>query len=113
MQQITPEHLIELQRNHEEMLLVNTLPQDSFQQTAIHGSLSIPQDDANFVERVKEELDGADIPVVVYCANESCDSSLQAARKLDDAGIKQVLELTEGYEGWCSYLEKEHAVTGG
>lgn len=84
----------------DDFLLVNTLPTDSFDATQIEGAVNIPQERDDFVDQVTKRMNDKKKPVVVYCANEACDSSVRAAEKLEDAGFEQVLEFTAGAKGW-------------
>jgi len=81
-------------------LVVNTLPSESFTKTHIPRSINIPQDDQDFVERVAVANGGRTQPVVVYCANEHCDSSEKAAKKLAVAGFSDIYRFEAGAEGW-------------
>ena len=80
--------------------LVNTLPRDYFSKTRIPDAVNIPQDQDDFVERVEIAAGGRDQPVIVYCASQECDSSEQAAEKLEHAGFSQVYDFEAGAQGW-------------
>jgi rhodanese-related sulfurtransferase len=41
-----------------------------------------------------------DKKLVVYCANQHCDSSEKATKKLEDAGFTSVLTYKGGAEAW-------------
>jgi rhodanese-related sulfurtransferase len=41
-----------------------------------------------------------DKPIVVYCANEFCETALQLGEQLKKAGYKDVAVFVEGYEAW-------------
>ncbi len=41
-----------------------------------------------------------DKPIVVYCANEFCDTALRLGAELKKAGYKDVAVFVEGYEAW-------------
>lgn len=81
-----------------DVLLVNTLPEDKFESTKIEGSVNIPQNSPDFVQRVKDTA--GDRAVVVYCANQQCDSSTKAAQKLDAAGFSNIYDFAAGAKGW-------------
>ena len=82
--------------------IVNTLPKESFDKTKIPGAINIPQTEPDFVDRVEEAIGGKSQPVVVYCASSKCDSSEQAAEKLDNAKFANVFDFAAGAEGWKS-----------
>ncbi len=85
----------------DELTLINTLPADKFDETRIEGSINIPQEKPDFVERVKATVnDNFDSEIVVYCASADCNSSTQAAEKLDEAGFTQVFDYEGGAKDW-------------
>jgi rhodanese-related sulfurtransferase len=84
----------------EDLLLVNTLPEDQFEKTKIPGAVNIPQAQSDFAQQVEEHAESKEQTIVVYCANIDCDSSTQAAAKLDQAGFKNVFDYRVGAKGW-------------
>jgi len=85
---------------NEVVLLVNTLNADSFEKTQIPGAVNIPLDSEHFVRRVEEQAGGKDMPVVVYCASQECNSSEKAAERLEDAGFTAVTDFAGGFKAW-------------
>jgi rhodanese-related sulfurtransferase len=100
MKTITTEELKSLRKKGEAPALINTLNADSFEMTRIPGAVNIPKDESDFVGRVEKEAGGKHNPVVVYCANEQCNSSEKAAEKLENAGFTNVLRYTGGAAAW-------------
>lgn len=100
MKTITTEELINLQDNDEIFTLVNTLAANEFQKTKIPGAINVPQESEDFVTRVEEYAGGKDQPIVVYCASRQCNSSEQAAQKLEEAGFTDVARYTDGAAAW-------------
>jgi len=47
--------------------------------------------------------------LVVYCANQQCDSSEKATKKLEEAGFTSVLTYKGGAEAWKQEAEKSAA----
>lgn len=80
--------------------LINTLPKEHFANTHIPESINVPQDQPDFVEQVEQAVGGRDHTVVVYCASQECDSSSQAARKLERAGFTHVYDFEGGAKAW-------------
>jgi rhodanese-related sulfurtransferase len=103
MTTVTAEQLRSMQQRNGELLLVNTLSPESFVKTKIPGAVNIPQNRKDFVNRARDEAGGLEKTIVVYCASAECDSSHQAAQKLEQAGFQKVFDLAGGYEAW-----KEH-----
>ncbi len=84
-----------------ELTLINTLPAEYFEDTKIEGAINIPQDQPDFVDRVKMAVsDDKKAEIVVYCANQECNSSTKAAEKLTDAGFVNVMDYEAGAEDW-------------
>ncbi len=109
MQTITTKELKELLDKHCDLKLINTLGAHSFERTRIPGAINVPQDHTDFVQRVEEQVGGKDKPVVVYCANLTCDSSEQAAKKLENAGFTAVLRYAGGFAAWEKEAGEVHA----
>jgi len=108
VQKISAEQLKGMKEQRDDFLLVNTLPAEHFESTKIEGSVNIPQDQDGFADLVASKQSDKTKPVVVYCASDSCDSSVKAAEKLDRAGFEHVYEFEDGAKGW-----KEHCSAAG
>lgn len=76
-------------------ILINTLGADAFQARRIPGSINVPTDDIDVVTDIVPDRDAS---IVVYCANEDCTASSEAARKLEDLGYTNVRDFETGYE---------------
>lgn len=100
MQTITTRELRRMQDRREDFELINVLPEESYREAHIPGSLSIPLNDANFVEAVKRTAGSKDRRIVVYCASETCDASPKAAEKLEQAGFSNVADYEGGVKQW-------------
>jgi rhodanese-related sulfurtransferase len=100
MKTITTNEVKVLLERNEDVLLVNTLAAESFEKTRIPKAVNIPLDDDDFVTRVEEEAGGKEERVIVYCASQQCNSSEQAAEKLENAGFTQVLDYAGGFKAW-------------
>lgn len=80
--------------------VINVLPAESFEKQRIPGSVNIPLESDDFVERVGGKVSDKSDPVVVYCANTECPASAKAAEKLEVAGFTQVQDFESGLRGW-------------
>lgn len=78
-------------------VVVNALGRDAYKAKRIPGSINIPSDEVELAEQV---IPAKDQPVVVYCANEDCDASPTAARKLQELGYREVKDFPAGLAGW-------------
>lgn len=100
MKTITTEELKKFQENDEAFTLVNTLAANEFKKTKIPGAINVPQESEDFATLVEEQAGGKDEPIVVYCASRQCNSSEEAAQKLEAAGFTDVYRYTDGAAGW-------------
>lgn len=103
MNRVTAEQLKSLQDSSEDFLLINTLDAEHFSSTKIPGAINIPQSNDEFVEQVENQAGSKDRRIVVYCASEECNSSSEAARKLEAAGFTNVHDFEAGAEGWKEF----------
>lgn len=78
-------------------VLINVLPNESYMAKRIPGSINIPQEEIDTIENVVPDKEQ---DIVVYCANEDCDASPNAAEALIENGYKNVWDFEEGLAGW-------------
>jgi len=69
-----------------DLMVVNALSQDSYEQEHIPGSVNVPIDDPRFIDRVEALAGATDIPVIVYCAGPQCPVARRAAELPDHDG---------------------------
>lgn len=100
MKTITARELRKMRDASEQFTLINTLPSENFAETKLPGAVNVPEQDADFAQRVEKHAGGKDQPVVVYCASIRCNSSANGAEKLEKAGFTDVYDFEEGAEGW-------------
>lgn len=78
-------------------ILVNTLNRNAYVSRRIPGSINIPTDHIDWIEKV---VPAGDQPIVVYCANADCTASPEAAKALIEKGYENVKDFEEGLAGW-------------
>ncbi|MFI4897815.1 MAG: rhodanese-like domain-containing protein [Phycisphaerales bacterium JB059] len=100
MKRIDAEQVAQLQDQSQSPFIINVLPEEHFERKHIPGSINIPLERDNFVDRVSARVGNRAEPVVVYCANSECDASAKAATKLEGAGFTNVQDFEAGVEGW-------------
>jgi rhodanese-related sulfurtransferase len=100
MKTITTDGLKALKGQNGDVTLVNTLSAEAFEKTKIPGAVNVPFESGDFAADVERKAGGKDKPVVVYCANQQCDSSEKAAQKLEAAGFTAVSRYTGGAAAW-------------
>jgi rhodanese-related sulfurtransferase len=109
MNLISTADLQELKRKQPDLVIINTLPREHFEKTSIPGAISIPVDEPEFADRVALAAGAKTNRLVVYCANEHCDSSERATKKLEAAGFTNVLTYKGGAEAWKHEAHLQHA----
>ena len=102
MQKIDAQRLEAMQASGEDFVLLNVLPEASFQEQHIPGSDHAEVQSENFVEQVEQLAGGKDRRIVVYCSSPRCVASRTAARKLEQAGFTDVWRFPGGLEEWSS-----------
>lgn len=101
MQTINKEQLEEKLNSIADKTLINTLPEDKFKEYKIPGSLNVPAELDDFAERVSMMvMKNKKADIILYCANEQCDSAAKAAARLDEAGFENVSHYIGGAEEW-------------
>jgi len=97
METITADQLADMKENEQSLVIIDVLGEEQFEKEHVPGAINIPY------ERVAHEaLDRFDKEdsIVVYCKNEACTASPEAAKKLEDLGFKHVCDFENGIEGW-------------
>ena len=100
MKTLTTQELHQLIDSKEDFVLINVLPESSFDEEHIPGSHNVPHQRETFTEEVRALAGGKLKKIVVYCASRKCDASPTAAMKLRKAGFTQVFDYEEGVAGW-------------
>jgi len=97
VRRITREELKRKMNREDDLVLIEVLSPDEYEQEHIKGAINIP------LERVASEVKERFNPereIVVYCANSACQASPTAAEKLDEIGFEKVYDYAEGKKDW-------------
>ena len=101
MQAISRSELKQMnEARHDDFVLINVLPPEAFNREHIRTSVNIPLQDDGFEQLVEKVAGNKQRKIVVYCASHDCDASLKAARRLEEAGFKQVYDYEGGSQDW-------------
>ncbi len=100
MKTIDTRKLEALIESAEDFRLINVLDESDFKKQHIPGSENIPVQQEGFINDVRQSTTDRDQRIVVYCANEQCDASEIAAKKLQAAGFSNVYDYPGGIEAW-------------
>lgn len=83
----------------EELRLVEVLSPEQYREYHLPGAVNVPLNDG-FDEEIRRKVPDEEQPVVVYCADERCDASTQAAKRLEALGYRNVYDYTAGKADW-------------
>lgn len=100
MNTITRDELKSMLNRQDDFLLLNVLPIDVFDRGHIPGSINIPLESPDFLKEVEKLVRDKDQTIVTYCASFQCPASTDAAKKLEDAGYRKVLDYKGGIKDW-------------
>lgn len=82
----------------EEFVLVDALSPISFAGARLPGAINIPPRTVD--EQAERRFPDRDTEIVVYCANPTCESSVEVAERLIELGYQNVLHYAGGKEAW-------------
>jgi rhodanese-related sulfurtransferase len=101
MKKVSARKLQRLREEQEDVVIINVMgDDDEFRRHHIPGSEMISMDDPDFVDEVRELAGGKHRPVVVYCAGGEECSPPEMARRLEEAGFREVYHFDGGIEEW-------------
>lgn len=89
--------LKELQKKKDEVILIEVLDPDQYDDFHIKGAINIPY--KKIATEAEKKFNKED-EIVVYCSDHECESSKIAADKLDDMGYKNVYHYKGGKKEW-------------
>jgi rhodanese-related sulfurtransferase len=78
------------------LVVLDSRPREEFRIGRLPGARSLPWAEAEEGRALPPPAG----PVLVYCSNEFCESSLRLGQWLRSKGIRDVALLVEGYDGW-------------
>ncbi|HEV8686357.1 MAG TPA: rhodanese-like domain-containing protein [Gaiellaceae bacterium] len=92
----------------EQFVLVDALPPMSFAHSHLPGAINLPPPDVDAA--VARRLPDKHAEIVVYCANPTCEDSVDVARRLVELGYANVRHYPGGKDEWRNAgLELERA----
>lgn len=89
-----------LRKGKSNLVVINVLSKEAFEKEHIPGSINIPLDRPDFIDKVKKNVPDKNAPIVVYCAGPHCPTSAEAAKLLEKAGFTNVSHYKGGMEEW-------------
>jgi rhodanese-related sulfurtransferase len=80
---------------------VDARPDEEFARDHVPGAISLNEDRWNELLPGLLNVWSPDKKIVVYCSSQSCNASREVARRLrDEAQLKNVFVLKDGWEAW-------------
>lgn len=98
MKTINREDLASLIANHVPFTLLEALPERYYQSGHLPGAQLFPHTEV--AQRAAAQLPDKSLPIVVYCASETCRNSHTAAALLRGLGYECVAVYAGGKEDW-------------
>lgn len=83
----------------DDFVLVDALSPLSYGAAHLPGAVNIPPDRVDAL--AERRIPDRETPVVVYCANPGCDSSVEVARRLVELGYRDVAHYAGGKKDWA------------
>ena len=99
MKPITRDELKAWLDSHEDFILVETLPEEYYNDWHLPGAINVPLDD-NFDDQIQQLIPDKGQGVVVYCMNLECDMSPKAGTRMVELGYTRVFDYQEGKADW-------------
>jgi rhodanese-related sulfurtransferase len=99
MKKINEKELKKILEENPDVMLINVLPEDSFEQEHIPKSINIPLENG-FLNEVESQVADKDELVIVYCASTQCSASTEAAKQLEEKGYQNVHDFKGGMQEW-------------
>jgi rhodanese-related sulfurtransferase len=96
--QISREELWEKLERGDDFVLVDALAPMSYAHSHLPGAINLPPEWVD--ERGPRRIPDRDTEVVVYCANSTCDSSVEVANRLLELGYRHVSHYPGGKREW-------------
>jgi rhodanese-related sulfurtransferase len=106
--EISRDELWEKIERGEKFVLVDALAPMSFAHSRLPGAINLPPEWVD--ERGPGRIPDRGAEIVVYCASETCDSSVEVGNRLLELGYPNVRHYVEGKKGW---IEAGLPVEGG
>ncbi|MFV1997137.1 MAG: rhodanese-like domain-containing protein [Acidiferrobacterales bacterium] len=104
---VQPISLEELNQNFKNVIVVDARTRYEYDTIRIVGSYSALVSKSDFEDKIRNLRERSDKPIVFYCNGHTCFKSYKAARRAQEAGIKNVLVFDAGIFHWArTYPDK-------
>ena len=80
--------------------LVEVLSPQAYRSFHLPNAINVPVDQKRFEAAIERAVPAKDRPVVVYCHDQDCNASPQAAERMERSGYAQVYDYEAGKMDW-------------
>ncbi len=98
--EISREELVQRLQSDDDAVLIDALGPISYGAAHLPGAINIPPERVDAL--APRRIPHLDTAVFVYCANPSCESSVEVAQRLVELGYLNVWHYAGGKEDWAS-----------
>lgn len=99
MEIIDRETLQQKKRDNPNLVIVEVLEPDSYEESHLPGAMNVPLS-TSFEETIQQAIPDKGQEIVVYCSDENCDASPNAAKKMENLGYQHVYNYSGGKKDW-------------
>lgn len=99
---LTPEVIAQWMDQDKKFHLVHVLPNDHYQQAHLPGAVNACVFEVTFLDQVKNITEDKDAEIVLYGSSSRSLDAVQAAKKLEHEGYRNVSVIEGGLEAWRS-----------
>ena len=100
VQIINRKELERMLERRQDFVLIETLPEEDFENRHLPCAINIPLDDERFADRIREAVPEPEYDIVVYCSDPGCPVSREAAKRIEAMGYVSVYQYRDGKKGW-------------
>jgi len=86
----------------ENIHLIEVLDKKNFEESHLPEAVNIPLSSSDFEAQIKKAVPNKSDEVIVYCQNQGCSASEDAAKKIEALGYTNVNDYAAGKEDWKS-----------
>jgi len=85
--------------NNDDAIVVEVLDPKYYDKFHLPGAVNVPLD-ANFDREIQQAAPDKSHAVIVYCMDDDCDASPNAAERMEDLGYERVYDYAAGKMDW-------------
>lgn len=99
METVTTEKLKDMRQQGDDVAIVDVLSEEAYRGSHLPGAINVPLQ-GEFESDIQQAVPDKSRPVVLYCADEDCPASAEAAKKMEALGYETVYDYEGGKQAW-------------